>query len=138
MQDGFGGGAEMARNLLFNTCRESSDHGELLTVATGRPFSGFRRSRSDEVPRWSAGAFNSWDRLPYITDIRDGKTPSTIPAWNDMHHNFIVANYAADGGCLDNDDGRCVRATHTVVRKHTRLWLASSFLPVQPSGAYTR
>lgn len=22
-----------------------------------------------------------------------------------MHHNFIVANYAADGGCLDNDDG---------------------------------
>ena len=49
------------------------------------------------------GAFNSWDRLPYVTDIRDGKTPSTIPAWNDMHHNFIVANYAADGGCFDND-----------------------------------
>ena len=22
-----------------------------------------------------------------------------------MHNNFIVANYAADGGCLDNDDG---------------------------------
>ena len=45
------------------------------------------------------------DRLPYITEIRDGETPSTIPAWNNMHHNFIVANYAADGGCLDNDDG---------------------------------
>jgi hypothetical protein len=25
--DNFGGGAEMTRNLLFNTCRESSDHG---------------------------------------------------------------------------------------------------------------
>eukprot|EP01043_Picozoa_sp_COSAG02_P027396 COSAG02_NODE_1615_length_11668_cov_6.226294_1_plen_111_part_10 len=52
-----------------------------------------------------AGAFNSWDRLPYITEIRNGETPSTIPAWNNMHHNMIVANYAADGGCLDNDDG---------------------------------
>ena len=37
--------------------------------------------------------------------MRDGKTPSTIPAVNDVHNNFIVANYAADGGCLDNDDG---------------------------------
>ena len=23
------------------------------------------------------GAINSWDRLPYVTDVRDGKTPST-------------------------------------------------------------
>ena len=51
------------------------------------------------------GAFNSWDRLPYLTTVRDGVTPSTIPAMNNVHHNFIVANYAADGGCLDNDDG---------------------------------
>eukprot|EP00041_Stephanoeca_diplocostata_P024838 m.639093 g.639093 ORF g.639093 m.639093 type:complete len:968 (-) comp22611_c1_seq2:259-3162(-) len=75
--DGFGGGSTITNCLLFNTCRESSDH----------------------------GAFNSWDRLPYITTVRDGITPSTIPAVNDVHHNFIVANYAADGGCLDNDDG---------------------------------
>jgi len=74
--DGFGGGAEMAQNLLFNSCRESSDH----------------------------GAFNSWDRLPYFTTVRNG-TASTIPAMNNVHRNFIVANYAADGGCLDNDDG---------------------------------
>jgi hypothetical protein len=69
----------MRDNLLFNTCRESSDH----------------------------GAFNSWDRLPYVTKVRGGVTPSTIPAENDMHHNFIVANYAADGGCFDHDDGSC-------------------------------
>ena len=25
--DGFGGGDEITRNLLLNTCRESSDHG---------------------------------------------------------------------------------------------------------------
>jgi len=75
--DGFGGGNEIEKNLLFSTCRESGDH----------------------------GAFNSWDRMPYLTTFRDGVTPSVIPAWNDVHHNFIVANYHADGGCLDNDDG---------------------------------
>jgi len=82
--DGFGGGNEITENLLFNTCRESSDH----------------------------GAFNSWDRLPYITTIRDGVTPSTIPAFNNVHKNFIVANYAADGGCLDNDDGSSYYQIH--------------------------
>jgi hypothetical protein len=82
--DGMGGGSVIEHNLLFNTCRESSDH----------------------------GAFNSWDRLPYWTTVRDGKTPSTIPAWNDVHHNFIVANYAADGGCLDNDDGSSYYRIH--------------------------
>ena len=82
--DGFGGGAIIEHNLLFNTCRESSDH----------------------------GAFNSWDRLPHVTDVRDGHTPSTIPAVNDVHNNFIVSNYAADGGCLDNDDGSSYYAIH--------------------------
>jgi hypothetical protein len=81
--DGFGGGAEIAHNLFFNTCRESGDH----------------------------GAFNSWDRLPYITTIRDG-TPSTVPKRNNVHNNFIVANYAADGGCLDNDDGSAYYDIH--------------------------
>lgn len=82
--DGFGGANVMTENLLFNTCRESSDH----------------------------GAFNSWDRLPYITDVGDGHTASTVPALNDVHHNFIVANYAADGGCLDNDDGSSYYSIH--------------------------
>ncbi len=56
--------------MLFNTCRESSDH----------------------------GAVNSWDRMPYVTTVADGKTPSAIPAYNVFSTNFIVANYAADGG----------------------------------------
>merc|ERR1712194_109874 len=81
--DGFGGGGVIRHNLLFNTCRESGDH----------------------------GAFNSWDRLPYITTINDG-TPSTVPKRNDVHNNFIVANYAADGGCLDNDDGSAYYDIH--------------------------
>ena len=81
--DGFGGGSTVAHNLLFNTCRESGDH----------------------------GAFNSWDRLPYLTTVATG-TPSTVPALNNVHNNFIVANYAADGGCLDNDDGSAYYSIH--------------------------
>jgi len=81
--DNFGGGAEMSRNLLFNTCRESSDH----------------------------GVFNSWGRLPYIVAL-GGEGPSAVPLYNDMHHNFLVANYGADGGCLDNDDGSSYYKMH--------------------------
>jgi hypothetical protein len=82
--DGFGGGSRLNANLLFNTCRESSDH----------------------------GAFNSWDRLPYVTDVRQPGVPSTLPAWNEFEQNFIVCNYAADGGCFDNDDGSSFYEMH--------------------------
>lgn len=76
--DGFGGGNDLGHNLIFNTCRESSDH----------------------------GAFNSWGRQPYLTSIgTNGTRLSAEPAYSRLHNNFIVANYAADGGCYDNDDG---------------------------------
>lgn len=75
--DGFGGGNAVTGNLLFNTCQESSDH----------------------------SAMNSWDRMPYLTLVRDGVTPSVIPADNDVRANFVVDNMAADGGCWDTDDG---------------------------------
>lgn len=64
---------------MFNSCRDSGDH----------------------------GPFNSWDRQPFLTDVRNG-TPSLIPAWNELHHNLVISNYNANGGCFDNDDGRCV------------------------------
>lgn len=66
----------MSNNLLFNTCGESGDH----------------------------GAINSWDRQPYVTTVATGE-PSLIPAVNKLHHNFIVSNFDADGGAIDNDDG---------------------------------
>lgn len=75
--DGFGGGNVLSQNLLFNMCRESGDH----------------------------GPFNSWDRQPFLTLVGDGKTPSLVPAWNTIENNFMVANYGANGGCIDNDDG---------------------------------
>jgi hypothetical protein len=64
--DGFGGGDDISGNLLLNTCRESSDH----------------------------GPWNSWDRVPYITELRHGKgKPSIIPADRHIHHNLILATY---------------------------------------------
>lgn len=59
--DGFGGGDEIAHNLVFSTCRESGDH----------------------------GPFNSWDRQPFLTTVRDG-SPSMIMAWRHIHHNFFI------------------------------------------------
>ena len=73
--DGMGGGDIMVDNLLFNTCRESGDHGPV----------------------------NSWDRQPYLTTLRYGE-PSFTPVIRTISKNFIFANYGAAQG-VDNDDG---------------------------------
>ena len=83
INDGFGGGTEIAGNLIFNTCRESSDHGPI----------------------------NSWDRQPFLTTVRTGQ-PSMIPAFNEVHHNFLVSNYGGVKGGLDNDDGSTFYKAH--------------------------
>ena len=73
--DGFGGGDEISHNLVFSSCRESGDH----------------------------GPFNSWDRQPFLTTVRDG-TPSMYMAWRNLHHNFFIDNYSPQEN-IDNDDG---------------------------------
>jgi len=80
--DGFGGGDEISHNLVFSTCRESGDH----------------------------GPFNSWDRQPFLTTVRDG-TPSMHMAWRDIHHNFFIDNYSPQEN-VDNDDGSAYYNTH--------------------------
>ncbi len=40
------------------------------------------------------GPFNSWDRVPYITTIRNG-TASIIPAFREIRHNFMLAVYSS-------------------------------------------
>ena len=67
VNDGFGGATVIESNLLFNTCRESGDH----------------------------GPFNSWDRQPFLTDVADGSTPSLVPAFNHIRRNFLWSNYGA-------------------------------------------
>ena len=73
--DGFGGGSNVTENILFNTCRESGDH----------------------------GPFNSWDRQVFVTKVRDG-TPQADKDWDYISSNFMIANYNSQEA-IDNDDG---------------------------------
>jgi len=73
--DGFGGGDTVWENVLFNTCRESSDHGPI----------------------------NSWDRQAFLTTIRTGE-PSMVMAWRQVTRNIVIANYGGSKE-VDNDDG---------------------------------
>jgi hypothetical protein len=67
--DGFGGGAVVESNLVFNSCRESSDH----------------------------GPFNSWDRDPYLfIDPVSGQV-TTVKLYDEIRYNFIIANYNSLG-----------------------------------------
>jgi len=81
--DQFGGANHIARNLVLNACRETADH----------------------------GPFNSWGRTPYITEVRDGTTPSITPAATEIDHNFMLASYHSQEA-IDNDDGSEYFETH--------------------------
>ena len=75
--DGFGGGNLVKNNLLFNCVRETTSH----------------------------GPFNTWDRQPYLTAVRNG-TPSLIPAVSNTTQNLMFDNYHSIHP-LDHDDGSC-------------------------------
>lgn len=74
--DGFGGGSNVTKNLLFNFVRETKDH----------------------------GPFNSWDRQPYLTKVKHEKTASLTPKENYMTYNFIINNFNSYWP-IDHDDG---------------------------------
>ena len=76
--DNFGGGNVLKNNLAFNMVRETID----------------------------CGPFNFFDRVPYITRLFDGVTPSLKPAMSYIHNNFIITNYHSVWP-LDHDDGSC-------------------------------
>ena len=76
--DGFGGGNLVEGNVAFNMNRETGDH----------------------------GVFNSWDRQPYLTDVRDGHTPSLTAAQSNLTRNFFFGNYHSTWP-IDHDDGSC-------------------------------
>eukprot|EP01063_Lacrimia_lanifica_P013035 TRINITY_DN196_c0_g1_i2.p1 TRINITY_DN196_c0_g1~~TRINITY_DN196_c0_g1_i2.p1 ORF type:complete len:793 (+),score=349.08 TRINITY_DN196_c0_g1_i2:64-2442(+) len=81
--DGFGGGDVVASNLVFSSCRESGDH----------------------------GPFNSWDRQPFLTDVRTPGVPSVVMQWRTLRNNFFIDNYNTQEG-VDNDDGSAFYDTH--------------------------
>ena len=69
-----------------------------------------------------AGPWNSWDRIPYITDVFDtepdtlpplkprGKA-SVVPAWRHIRHNFIMSVYSSQEA-IDTDDGSAYYQTY--------------------------
>ena len=80
--DGFGGGSNVTENVLFNTCRESGDH----------------------------GPFNSWDRQVFVTKVKNG-TATTEKQYDYISYNFMLANYNSKMA-IDNDDGSAYYETH--------------------------
>ena len=66
------------------------------TLAACRSATGQGRNPSCSPPVQPARRQRP-SRMPFVTLVGDGKTPSAIPAPNRVHHNFIVANYGADG-----------------------------------------
>ena len=52
------------------------------------------------------GPFNSWDRVPYLTRVKDGQTPSLDPATSNITRNFLINNYHSTWP-IDHDDGSC-------------------------------
>ena len=75
INDGFGGGNIITKNVMYNSCRESGDH----------------------------GVINTWDRTPYLTTVRTG-APSLVQAYTNVSHNLFISNYNSFDG-IDNDDG---------------------------------
>ena len=77
VNDHLGGGNNFTTSVMFNTCRESGDH----------------------------GAMNSWDRMPFMHNIASGGgAASYSPALSETTGMFIIANYGSSQG-YDNDDG---------------------------------
>lgn len=61
MNDGFGGGTLIDRNLFFGSLLESTDH----------------------------GPYNSWYRFPFLTDVKNG-TPSIDMLYNHLDSNLFL------------------------------------------------
>jgi len=74
--DGLGGGDEVHDNLIFNSCRETSDHGPI----------------------------NSWDRQPYVSTFGALPGATAHMKMRNISYNFLVANYGGGNGAVDNDD----------------------------------
>ena len=71
------------------------------------------------------GPFNSWDRQPYLTDIRTGE-PSMYMAKREIHHNFFIDNYSPQEN-VDNDDGSAYYFTHDNFMVYGKQGMKSDF-----------
>jgi len=132
--DDMGGGSLITRNLLFNTCRESQDHGpfnswgrgEFLAVGAHNSFFFFR-----ERERFHLGSFCthffpltlstplspppplSCRAVPYTINYPNGTDSGGLkPSYDEISYNFLVAGGGANSGALDHDDGSAFYLDH--------------------------
>ena len=68
-----------------------------------------------------SGPLNSWDRLPFLTDVRYG-VPSFEPLPNEISRNFISADYGGSQS-FDNDDVRMARPCVSPNSRRALCWL---------------
>ena len=49
---------------------------------------------------YCAGPFNSWDRLPFLTDVNPegGSEGTYVPLYNVIDHNYMIGNYQTQEG----------------------------------------
>jgi hypothetical protein len=78
VNDGFYGNHTLSWNVLFNTVRETSDHGPI----------------------------NTWDRQPFLSDAVQPGLPSLWQHESYIHHNTLFNNYNSFYP-IDHDDGSC-------------------------------
>jgi hypothetical protein len=78
INDGYYGNHTISYNVIFNTVRETSDHGPI----------------------------NTWDRQPYLTDAVQSGVPSLWQHESYIHHNTLFNNYRSLWP-IDHDDGSC-------------------------------
>ena len=78
INDGFYGNHTLSWNVIFNTVRETGDHGPI----------------------------NTWDRQPFLSDAVQAGVPSLWQHTSYIHHNVIFNNYNCLWP-IDHDDGSC-------------------------------
>jgi len=117
--DGFGGGHNVSSNAMWNTCRETGDHGrESVRHRRDRtPACAYARTHAPRTPHtishtparhWPPSpspAMNSWQRQPFSSMISTGGASATFAsALSATHNNAINAGYGGSQA-FDNDDG---------------------------------
>jgi hypothetical protein len=73
------------------------------------------------------GPWNSWNRVPYITEVRHGPgKPSIIPADIHIHNNFFLGTYNAIAA-VDTDDGSSYIKVHDNMLAYGKNGIKSDF-----------
>ena len=112
--DGFGGKNVVEKNLIFNQCRHSGDHGPMnswdrqVGACTHTTLcihlSRCALTASLSLPSSPPPPLCLFTQ-PFLTDVPHGADkPTYYTALSDIKQNFIIANYGGSQG-FDNDDG---------------------------------